>query len=261
MDLKHASQIAEQAADRSRLVLLEAFGGRREVFIKHDDSPVTDADRAAERAIREVLTAAFPEHGVIGEELGAERTEAEYCWMIDPIDGTVSFINGLPFSSTLIALCRRGVPQVAVVDLPMLGQRVTARVGQGAWLNGRRLSIQEKFSPEQSIVCHSDRYVFELGGYGALYRELEDGLKFFRAYTDAFGHYLVSTGVAAVVVDSAMEVWDAAAPTLIVQEAGGRVVRFKDPNDPNRLLVVSGNPEGVEWVCRHVERAGGRPLE
>lgn len=260
MDLAHALGIALSAADQARTVVQQAFGRTQPIYLKHDRSPFTDADLAAERVIRATLSAAFPDHAIVGEELGAERVDSEYCWMVDPIDGTVSFINGLPFSASLIALCHLGQPQVAVVDFPMLDRRVTAVLGGGAWMDGQKLTVQEGFDPETSIVCHGDLYTFALGGHASLYRQLEDELKFFRSYTDAFGHYLVCTGAASVVVDSAMEVWDAAAPKLIVQEAGGTVACFNDVDDAHRLLMISGDPAGVAWVSQRAELSGAQRI-
>jgi len=247
IDLDLALEVAGTAADRAREIIRGGFGHDLSVDTKSDDSPVTKIDRDAEQAIRSILREAYPTHGINGEEFGVEGNGEEFSWLLDPIDGTVSFINGLPFAATLIALCQGNKPVLGVLDLPILERRVTAITGRGAWEGERRLRVRQNFDPKQSIVCHGDFYAFELAGYGELYQRLASQVKYFRSYTDAYGHYLVASGAAAVMVDADLAPWDAAVPSLIVAEAGGRVERLPDRN-PDRITLVSGSPEGVSWV-------------
>jgi histidinol phosphatase-like enzyme (inositol monophosphatase family) len=248
IELDKALEVACAATEQARRIIRDGFTQELRVETKADASPVTEIDCNAEQAIRSVLRAAYPTHGIYGEEFGWENRGAELAWLVDPIDGTASFINGLPFAATLIALCRNDEPLVAVLDLPILERRATAIAGQGAWEGQRRLSVRRDFDPARSIVVHGDFYTFRLAQREELCQRLLAEVKYLRGFTDAYGHYLVASGAAAVMVDPDLAPWDAAAPSLIVAEAGGRVERIPDPGNPEQVTLVSGAPEAVEWV-------------
>lgn len=251
IDLEEALRVAHAAVDASAPLVRAAHRRVGAVYVKDDDSIVTETDRAVERTIRAVLGAAYPSHDVLGEEHGGALSGSEWCWMIDPIDGTVSFVNGLPFAATLVALCHEGRPVLSVVDFPLRG-RAWAVAGRGAWEAGERLRVCEAFHPQRSVICHGDFYTFEMAGYERAYREIERRCPHFRSYTDAFGHYLVAHGGAAAVVDAAMEKWDVAAVRLLVEEAGGKVVCLPDRHDEGRSVLVSGSAAAVDWLSEYV---------
>ncbi|MDE3076134.1 MAG: histidinol phosphate phosphatase [Chloroflexota bacterium] len=248
MDLQLALQVANRAADAARKTILARYMGRFSVSAKPDQSPVTEADREAETAIRHIIQQSFPEHAVLGEEFGGQDATG-HCWLVDPIDGTVSFIHHIPMFSTLIALTSDREPLVAVVDLPALNRRFTAIRGQGSWEGKKRLAVPPGFEPARSMVCHGDPYQFRAAGREALYHTLEDRITFFRSYTDALGHCLVAAGSASLMVDPDLHSWDVAAPSLIVREAGGRVALHPD-DDTGLMTMLSGSAEAVEWVER-----------
>jgi fructose-1,6-bisphosphatase/inositol monophosphatase family enzyme len=251
LDLEEALRVALAAVDASAPLVRAAHRRGGAVYVKDDDSVVTDTDRAVERTLRGFIEAAFPSHDVLGEEDGGQLSGSEWCWMIDPIDGTVSFVNGLPFAATLVALCREGRPVLSVVDFPLQG-RAWALAGKGAWEGRERLRVCEGFHPQRSVVCHGDLYTFQMAGYERAYRELERRCPHFRSYTDAFGHYLVAQGAAAAVVDAAMERWDVAAVRLLVEEAGGKTVCLPDRHDEKRSVLISGAAAAVDWLSEHV---------
>ncbi|SRR5581483_890661 len=241
-----ALQVALAAADASRELIGAHFARGVEVETKADDSPVTAADREAEAIIRRIIRTAFPSHALVGEEHGSEGA-GEWTWLVDPIDGTLSFIHGLPLFATLIALCRNDEPVLAVIDLPGLRRRLHAVAGGGAWEGRTQLGVAPGFDPARSLVCHGDRYAFEAAGRGALYDTLDHSLHLFRSFTDAFGHTLVAGGCSSLMVDPDLKVWDAAAPALLVREAGGVARTHRDP-DGAGLLLLTGSPEAIDWV-------------
>ncbi|MBV8086493.1 MAG: hypothetical protein JO247_16935 [Chloroflexi bacterium] len=243
MDLDRALEVALEAADGARSAIAATSGGP--VEWKADRSEVTAADRAAERAIREIIGAAFPEHAIVGEEFGG-AAEPEWTWLVDPIDGTISFVHELPLYATLIALCQKGAPMVAVVDLPALDRRFRAIQGQGAWEGSRRLQVSSGFDTHAGLVARGDRYQFVTAGRLPLYERLDGELRLFRTYADAYGHCLVASGAAALMIDPDLRPWDIAAPSLIVREAGGRVLSLPEPS--GKVTAISGNSQAIAWL-------------
>ena len=248
--LGRALEVALRAADVARAAILEWYERGFQVETKADHSPVTEADREAERLIREVIGAAFPDHRIVGEELGSSQGKGELSWLVDPIDGTISFVHHVPLFATLIALCRGGEPIVGVVELPALGRRFHALAGGGAWEGSRRLRVAGSFDPATSLVCHGNRLQFERTDRLALYERLDQEAGLFRSYTDAFGHCLAASGSAALMIDPDLRPWDIAAPALLVQEAGGRVLRVPEPRLADKTSIISGTPEAVAWAER-----------
>ena len=242
-----ALEVALRAADRARAAIMRRFEGGFNVELKADASPVTEADREAEQAIRDEILAAYPDHSLTGEELGSHG-QGELGWLIDPVDGTLSFVHRIPLFATLIALCRAGQPILAVVDLPALGRRFHALAGGGAWEGAARLSVAPAFDPAASLVCRGNKLQFEHSGRAELYARLDRELTLCRSYTDAFGHAMVACGSAALMVDPDLRPWDLAAPALLVREAGGSVLELPDPN--GKTTIISGCPAAVDWLRR-----------
>jgi len=242
-----ALEVACRAADRAKRLVSESKG-ELQSRIKNDGSPVTALDKSIELAIRAEIGETFPDHSIRGEEFPDKSASAIYKWVIDPIDGTVAMLNRIPTFATLIALCEDGMPVVSLVELHALGERYTAVKGNGARCGSTRLTVSDSFEWDRSIVCHGDRYTFASSGYAGLFDAVANRVRFFRSYTDAFGHTLVAKGASALMVDSAMEPWDLAAPMLLVQEAGGRVSLYRDRNQSCRFLGICGNWGAVEAI-------------
>jgi histidinol-phosphatase len=253
--LDEALAVAQRAADASRAIIMAYIERGFTIETKADKSPVTAADREAEQAIRETIQGAFPDHQVTGEELGSSGG-GELRWLIDPIDGTISFVHRVPLFATLIALCRDDEPLVAVVDLPGLGRRLHAVKGGGAWEGSQRLQAASTFEPGSSLACRGNRLQFEHTGRMSLYRTLDKELPLLRSYTDAFGHCLVATGSTALMIDPDLSPWDMAAPALLVREAGGQVLQVPETRSPGKALVVSGCPAAMQWVERFLQGPG-----
>ena len=197
-----------------------------EVARKSDDSPVTIADREAERLLRREIAAAFPGDGVIGEEFGEQPGESGYRWILDPIDGTKSFVRGAPLYGTLVGVERDGQGVVGVVLIPPLGECVYAAKGLGAhYLRGDAKPVEARVSSRaslsESLFVTTDSAAFAQRGAGEAYRQLERSAELTRTWGDCYGYLLVATGRAEVMIDPIMHVWDAAAIQPILEEAGG----------------------------------------
>ncbi|MDG2050612.1 MAG: inositol monophosphatase family protein [Myxococcota bacterium] len=220
--LKTAAQVAERACDRARAEIMPRF---RDVAVewKQDGSPVTEADRAAERIIRQTLRESYPDHGLLGEEYGDAEAGPEDAprWIIDPIDGTISFSRGIPLFGTLLALTVEGQPVVGVIDLPALGERYVATRGGGCRRNGQPVFCSKSADLHRSIVSTGDPICFELAGRRPLFERITREVPLVRGYTDAFGHAQTISGGIDAMVDCDLNPWDAAATQLLAIEAGG----------------------------------------
>jgi myo-inositol-1(or 4)-monophosphatase len=193
---------------------------------KTDDSPVTVADREAEKLIRNRITERFPDHLIIGEEFGGKELLSEpngptHRWIVDPIDGTRSFVRGVPLYAVLIALEIEGQCQVGVAHFPALGEMIAAASGEGCWWNGRRAQVSEVTDLKDALLTHSDAGNFKNFDRQAAWERLRDATEYRAGWCDAYGYLLVATGRADIMVDPIMSVWDCGPFIPILQEAGG----------------------------------------
>ncbi len=202
---------------------------------KKDSSPVTAADLAAEDLLRKELLTAFPDDGFLGEETGCTKGTSEFEWVVDPIDGTKSFIQGVPLFATLVGCRKNGEGVIGVIFIPALDELAYAAAGHGAWYeqNGHdrvtaRVSTQT--SLRESLLCSSDfrdfrrrSAVLDTEGAGRKVRDtIEDACRITRTWGDGYGYLLVATGRAEAMADPMLNAWDAAAVAVVVTEAGGR---------------------------------------
>lgn len=247
LPLEDALRAAQTAADRARIEVMPRFR-RVAVETKGDGSPVTEADRGAERVIRSTLRDAFPDHRILGEEYGAEGAAAGPCWVIDPIDGTIAFSRGIPLFSTLIALLDDGEPVLGLIDLPALDERYTAILGGGCHRNGRLTRVSAESDLNRAIVSHGDPFCFELYHRADVFQRMAREIPLLRGYTDAFGHAMVLGGGVGAMVDLHLNVWDVSATQLLVPEAGGRCETL--PEVDGKQGLVFGSPGLVEQLLR-----------
>jgi histidinol-phosphatase len=188
---------------------------------KPDRSAVTIADRDAEKLLRRLIEQRFPDHAIVGEEFGGDTRYATHRWILDPIDGTNSFVRGVPLFGVLIGLEIEGEPVVGVAYFPGLDEMYSAARGLGCRWNGRRARVSGVTTLSEACVAYTDsRGVFERIGDGWI--RLQQDVAIARGWGDCYGYCLVSTGRADVMIDPRMNPWDCAAIVPIVQEAGGR---------------------------------------
>ena len=193
------------------------------VRVKADRSPVTEADVAAERAIRDVLLGRFPADGFYGEESAAERMEADWLWLVDPIDGTKAFVREYPMFSTQIALLHRGRLELGVSSAPVYGETAWAERGQGAWLDGARLSVSRIARFEDASISTGNLKALADGPRWAALGRLVVRLDRIRGYGDFLHYHLLAAGKIDAVLESNISILDIAALAVVVEEAGGRV--------------------------------------
>jgi histidinol-phosphatase len=191
------------------------------VDTKPDLTPVSESDRAVEAMIRERLAADRPDDAIVGEEFGAEGDAARR-WIVDPIDGTKSFVRGVPVWATLLALEVDGVMSVGVVSAPALGRRWWAAKGSGAFANGEPIRVSQVERVEDAVVCFTSAPTFDEYGLGEQFRALTADCWAARGWADFWGHVLVAEGTADIALEPVMNLWDNAPLQVVVEEAGGR---------------------------------------
>jgi len=188
---------------------------------KSDNTPVTAAERQAEQKLRELIARAWPDHGVIGEEFGAQPGPSGLTWILDPIDGTKSFVHGVPLYANLVALVDAQGPLVGVANFPALGEMVYAARGEGCYWNGRRAHVSAVETLRDAVLLTSELDGFAPRGKETAWQRLIAATALQRTWGDAYGYALVATGRAEIMVDPAMEVWDCGPLQVILEEAGG----------------------------------------
>lgn len=213
------------------------------VETKADLSPVTAADRGAEKLMRARIAEEFPAHGIIGEEFGNDRPEAEFVWVLDPIDGTKAFITGVPLWGTLIALLHEGQPVLGCIHQPVLGQLM---VGDGSTttLNGTPVRCRPTRRIEDATLLTSDP--LNVGHYqdGRAFDALARRARLVRTWGDCYGYLLVASGWADLMCDPIMNPWDIAALVPILRGAGGVITDWRGGAPyPAEATVASATPE------------------
>jgi myo-inositol-1(or 4)-monophosphatase len=225
--LSNLLEVAVDAAYVAGRRTLADFNTRVSVEYKEDETPVTRADREAEQMIRAIISQHFPTHAILGEEAGATgRVEdAGYRWIIDPIDGTKSFVCGVPLYGVMIGVEHRGRVVAGAVYMPALDEMVSAANGMGCTWNGRpaRVSTTAKLS-EAVVSCTSPGRAMDRSD---VWEKLSGSVRLMRGWGDCYGHCLVATGRADVMLDPRMNPWDCAPLLPILQEAGGHFTTWK----------------------------------
>lgn len=223
LDLETALETARQAAAAADEIAMRHFGSRLEIERKADDSPVTVADRQAEQAIREVLTSRWPEHEIFGEEYGRNKHADPDAplWLIDPIDGTRSFIRGLPFWSVQIALMVKGELLLGVSSAPAFGETAWARTGGGAFLDGHPVSIRPVDRLAEADVCFGNLRTLAQGPRWRWAAAIVAEAARCRGYGDFYSYHRLADGSQDAVIESDVNILDIAALAVIVTEAGG----------------------------------------
>lgn len=214
-----------RAAEAAGEVAMKYYRGGFEVTIKPDQTPVTQADREAEQAIKAILGPAYPEHGFLGEELGEEGPK-ERRFIIDPIDGTKNFIRRVPIWAVLLGLEEAGEITAGVMLNPALGEMFWARRGDGAWSAGERLRVSDCARLDEATLLHSDLHLMREGGFWDPLVRLVDACRRTRGFGDYYGYGLVAGGKAEIYVETDLKPWDAAPVKILVEEAGGRLTDF-----------------------------------
>lgn len=240
---------AQSACDAADEIAVHHFRRDLEIMTKPDRTFVTVADQAIERMIRGRIAAAFPDHGLVGEEYGTEAGSARARWFIDPIDGTHNFIRGVPLFGTLLALEVDGELQVGVISAPALRERWYARRGGGAWAVGavgmegpRSIHVSRVATLADAQLLYGSGHDIEVSGRAPGFRALTGDVWRERGFGDFWGYALLAEGAAEAMIEVDLFAWDMAAPLVLIEEAGGRVSDFDGQRkiDSGTLLASNG---------------------
>ena len=223
--LRAILDFATEAAWQAGRITLQYFQAGVVAEEKADASPVTIADKRAEVLLREMIEAQFPEDGIVGEEQEEKSGSTGRRWIVDPIDGTISFVHGVPLYGVMVGVEIDDVPTVGVVNFPALNEMLCAAKGLGCTLNGRRAHVSTVSKLEDATVLFTDPDLWY--GKDEPAKRLRDRAKLVRGWSDCYGYALVATGRAEVVLDPKMNVWDCAALAPIMEEAGGTFTDWK----------------------------------
>lgn len=237
---------------------IRPYFGRADLGVDHkeDDSPVTLADRGAEDLMRARIARAFPDHGVIGEEGGSDRAEAEWVWVLDPIDGTKSFISHCPLFGTLIALLHQGQPVLGVIHQPVLGQMLVGD-GRVTTLNERPVRVRPCAELGRATLLTSDPLNPARYQDGAAFAALAEQVRLVRTWGDAYGYLLLASGWADIMVDPVMNPWDIQALIPVVRGAGGVITDWRGGDPVRADSIVAAGPELHARVIERLAGGGG----
>ena len=231
MKLDSYLNFARQLAYRAGRITLSYYNKGIQHDLKHDESPVTAADRATDEFIRGAIEKAYPTHSIVGEEFGASPSpigrgvmgegDSTFRWIVDPIDGTKSFLKGVPFYSVLIALEIEGKSRVGAVCFPALDEILYAADGLGAWWNGKRARVSDVRDLKHAVFCYTSWSGFRTKKRLDVFNNMHKECFFGRGWSDAYGYHMVATGRAEIMLDPGIKIWDVAPFPPIFREAGG----------------------------------------
>jgi histidinol-phosphatase len=248
-DLKPYLDFAIDAAWQAGRLTLQYFQAAFNVEWKSDQSPVTIADQGAEQLLRRLIQQKYPDHAIVGEEFGAEHNaDAPFRWILDPIDGTRSFIRGVPLYAVLVGLEIEGEMAVGVSNFPALNELVAGATGLGATWNGRPCRTTSVNRLSDALVCYTDGAGFAKHGKGERWSKIKAAAQTERGWGDAYGHCLVATGRADAMFDPIMSVWDCAALVPILQEAGGTFTDWQGTTTAYGKEAISTNGQLLDEI-------------
>lgn len=218
---------------------------------KADNTPLTVADQQAEQKLRALITARYPDHAIVGEEYGRSETPSRYTWVLDPIDGTKSFVSGVPLYANLLALLDGDEAILGIINLPALNEMVYAVKGGGCFWNGRRCHVSQAQTLKEAVLLTSGLNYF--GPKQAAWERLLAATYIQRTWGDAYGYALVATGRADIMVDPAMYLWDAAPMQVILEEAGGTLTDWQGQATIHNQETIATNGALLDQVLAAVQ--------
>jgi histidinol-phosphatase len=253
VELKKLLDFAVEIAREAGEITLRHFQGSFVAERKADNSFVTIADREAEAHLRRRIENAFPEDSILGEEAGEKSGPSHRRWILDPIDGTYSFVHGVPLYGVLIGVEMMGEPAIGVVNLPASREIVYAGKALGCFWNDQPARVSTISSIEDALVLSTDFGVCEKYGFGPAAASLQRRAHARRTWGDAYGHVLVATGRAEIMLDPVMNIWDCAALLPIVEEAGGTFTDWTGRRTIDGGNAISTNGQLFESVMETVK--------
>lgn len=218
---------------------------------KEDKSPVTVADKNAEEAMRKVIIEEYPEHGIVGEEFGSYKEDAEYKWVLDPIDGTKSFICGVLGFGTLIALLKNDEPILGAINQPILNEFLIGD-NNTTFINNKPASVRNCNDISEAVLLTTDHINIEKYHNLEKFEKLIRKVRLYRSWGDCYGYYLLATGFADVMIDPIMSFWDTMALIPIIKGAGGIITDYKGDDPANGSSIIAASPgihsQVIKWL-------------
>jgi myo-inositol-1(or 4)-monophosphatase len=236
-------EFARSLAEASGRLIAERFT-RGEIIVdtKADLSIVTETDRDVENMLREMIHAIHPDHGIIGEEFGAEAPDAEYVWTLDPIDGTISFVSGVPLFGTLIGLMHNGEPILGVIHQPVLGEMMIGD-GEKTTFNGREVAVRPCTRLGDATLLTTDPSLADRFQDGAKFEALRRSTAMTRTWGDCYGYLMLASGRADIMVDPIMNQWDLIPLIPIIRGAGGVITDWQGGDPVTGTSIVAAGPD------------------
>lgn len=239
--MKELEDFAQLLAAQSAEIIRKYFRSDIHVEIKSDLSPVTIADKNAEALMRELIMKHYPEHGILGEEFGPYNESAEYKWILDPIDGTKSFICGALTFGTLIALIKNGEPVLGVINQPVLNEFLIGD-NHSAKLNGTPVHIRTCNDLSNAVLLTTDHLNIEKYQNAGNFNKLLHKIRLYRNWGDCYGYYLVATGFSDIMIDPIMSTWDSMALIPVIRGAGGVITDYHGNDPVTGNSIIASNP-------------------
>lgn len=244
-------KFARHLSDISSEVIRKHFRSKLSVEQKEDDSPVTIADKKAEELMREAILKEYPDHGIIGEEFNDHKGNSEFTWVLDPIDGTKSFICGSVNFGTLIALLKNGEPILGTFNQPILNEFLLGD-NKAAFLNGSIVSVRNCENLSDAVLLTTDHLNIAKYQDADKFDSLIHKVKLYRGWGDCYGYYLLSTGFADIMIDPIMSFWDIAAVVPIVKGAGGMITDYLGKDALKGTSIVAASPQIHSQVIKEI---------
>ena len=248
-NLSEFKLFAKHLSNLSGEIIKSYFRKQISVDSKHDSTPVTIADKNAEELMRNEIMKEFPDHGILGEEFGIHNPDAEYQWVLDPIDGTKSFICGSVTFGTLIALLKNGKPLFGVINQPILNEFLIGD-NESAILNDEKVNVKENDNLSEAVLLTTDHLNIEKYQDIKKFDQLIRKVKLYRNWGDCYGYYLVATGFADIMIDPQMSVWDKMALIPIIKGAGGIISDYQGNDALKGDSIIAATPNIHKEVIR-----------
>jgi myo-inositol-1(or 4)-monophosphatase len=250
MDLQPYREFMVELAQKSGDFIRPYFASHDlAIDLKADDTPVTIADRGAEELLRQRIHRRYPAHGIIGEEYGSENEDAEFVWVLDPVDGTKAFTTAVPLFGTLIALLHNGEPVLGCINQPVLGQMLIGDNDETT-LNGRPVRVRSTSRLEDATLLVTDILDVAKHQDAAAFDALAKQCRLVRTWGDCYGYFLLATGWADIACDPVMNPWDIAALIPVVRGAGGVISDWQGNAPLNAASTLAATPQLHAQVIR-----------
>jgi histidinol phosphatase-like enzyme (inositol monophosphatase family) len=243
------SNFCEKLTEVSGKNIRKYFRNEIKIETKSDSSPVTIADKSTEEKLREMIMKEYPDHGILGEEFGKFNEKAEYQWILDPIDGTKSFVCGAVTFGTLIALLKKGKPVLGVFHQPILKEFLIGDNKQ-TYLNDKLIKVKDVKKIEDAVLLTTDHLGIEQYQSLTKFEKLMRKVKIYRQWGDCYGYYLVASGFAQIMIDPIMNIWDSSALIPIIKGAGGIITDYQGNDAIKGKSIIASTPNIHEEVIK-----------